>query len=391
VLRRSDRSTFAELHRVFAKPGGGLWRAGDRLVQPDLAATLEAIAARGPDGFYSGPVADRIVAEMERGGGLISKDDLASYRAVAREPVRGSYRGLAVLSSPPSSSGGTTLVETLNILENFDLRAKGRWSAECLSLMAEAMKRSYRDRALHLADPDRVAIPAELTEKGYARRLAEGIRPGKPTPSLDLGGEVPVFDESEHTTHLSVVDADRAAVSFTTTLENLYGGRVVVRGAGFLLNDEMNDFNWVPGVTDRHGRIGTAPNRVEPGKRMLSSMCPTVVLREGRPWLITGSPGGRTIINTVLGIVVNVVDFGMSPRAAVDAPRLHHQWLPDRVRVEHALARDHPEVVRRLRAMGYAFEERSTQGDAHTILVDPTTGEILAVADKRVSGKASGY
>lgn len=391
VLKRSDRSTFAELHRVFGKPGGGPWRAGDRLVQADLAATLQAIADRGPDGFYTGPTADRLVDEMGRGGGLISKDDLTSYRAMARAPVRGSYRGVTVLSSPPSSSGGTTLVEMLNVLETFDLKAMGRWSAECLGVMIEAMKRAYRDRALLLGDPDRVAVPEDLTAKGYARRLAADIRPGRVTPSLALAGEVPIFEEGEHTTHLSVVDADRTSVSFTTTLEESYGGRVVVRGAGFLLNNEMNDFNWVPGVTDRGGRIGTVPNRVEPGKRMLSSMCPTVLLRDGKPWLVTGSPGGRTIINTVLGIVVNVVDFGMTPRAAVDAPRIHHQWLPDRVRVESALAREHPATMRRLHAMGYALEARSTQGDAHTILIDPVTGEILAAEDRRVSGKASAY
>jgi gamma-glutamyltranspeptidase/glutathione hydrolase len=296
-----------------------------------------------------------------------------------------------VLSSPPSSSGGTTLIEMLNILEGFDLRSKGRWSAECLNLMIEAMKRSYRDRALYLADPDLVRIPVKLTDKGYARQLSQGIRPGKATPSAELAGEIAVVGEGEHTTHLSVVDVERTAVSLTTTLENLYGGRIVVPGTGFFLNDEMNDFNWVPGVTDRTGRIGTVPNRVEPGKRMLSSMCPTVVLRGGKPFLVTGSPGGRAIMNTVLGVVINVIDFGMGPRAAVDAPRIHHQWFPDLVRIEPGLARDHVETIERLRAMGYSFEQKPEQGDAHTLLIDPRTGDILGAADHRVSGKASGY
>jgi gamma-glutamyltranspeptidase/glutathione hydrolase len=392
ILGKSDRQTFAELHRVYGRPGGGAWKPGERLVQPDLAATLQEIAERGPDGFYLGTTADKIVAEMSRGGGLITREDLATYRAKFREPVRGTYRGFEIVSVPPSSSGGTTLIEELNILENFDLHAQGRWSAETLHLLIEAAKRAFRDRACYLGDPDSVTIPDKLTQKDYARSLARGIDLHRATPSTQLAGDIPIAQEAAHTTHFSVIDRERTAVSLTYTLENLYGSRVVVPGAGFVLNDEMNDFAWRPGVTDTKGKIGTPPNQIAPGKRMLSSMCPTVVLRNGKPYLITGSPGGRTIINTVLCMMVNVIDLGMDPRAAVDAPRLHHQWLPDRATVEPALSREHPSVLKQLEAMGHAVQvSKDEQGDAHSIWIDPKTGDLTGVADKREDGCAAGY
>jgi len=391
ILSRSAREKFDELWRVYGKPGGQSWRAGNRLKQPELAGTLERIADGGADGFYTGPVAEQIAAEMRRGGGLITKEDLAAYQAKLREPVKASYRGFEILSSPPSSSGGTTLVESLNILENFDLRPLGRWSPRTLHLMVEAMKRSYRDRACYLGDPDVVSIPGKLTSKDYARRHAEQIDLEKATSSVRLAGDIHLSESGPHTTHLSVVDRDRTAVSLTFTLESLYGSRVVVKGAGFLLNDEMNDFGWLPGVTDASGRIGTPPNQVAPGKRMLSSMCPTVVLRDGKPVLVTGSPGGRTIINTVLCLIVDVIDFGMDPRTAVDAPRLHHQWLPDLVKVEHRLASEHPAAISGLTALGHRVQKEDSQGDAHTIAVDTKTGELIGVADKREDGKAAGY
>jgi gamma-glutamyltranspeptidase/glutathione hydrolase len=392
ILGTSDRQKFAELHRVYGKPGGKTWQAGERLVQPELAATLQEIADRGPDAFYLGPTADKIAAEMRRGGGLITKGDLAAYQPKFREPVRGTYRGFEILSVPPSSSGGTTLIEELNILENFDLRAQGRWSAETLHLLIEAAQRAFRDRACYLGDPDRVTIPGKLTQKDYARSLARGIDLHRATPSRQLAGDIPIAGEGEHTTHFSVIDHDRTAVSLTYTLENLYGSRVVVPGAGFLLNDEMNDFAWHPGVTDTHGTIGTAPNQIAPGKRMLSSMCPTVALRDGKPYLITGSPGGRTIINTVLCLVVNVLDFRMNPRAAVDAPRFHHQWFPDRVKVEPQFAREHPALLKQLEVMGHKMSiSKDEQGDAHSIWIDPQTGELTGVADKRENGSAAGY
>lgn len=224
-----------------------------------------------------------------------------------------------------------------------------------------------------------------------ARGLARGIDPAKATPSEELAQDVPLRGEGEHTTHLSVIDRTRTAVSLTYTLESPYGSRVVVPGAGFLLNDEMNDFNWLPGVTTRSGQVGTEPNQVAPGKRMLSSQAPTVVARDGKPVLVTGSPGGRTIINTVLCVVVNVVDFDMDVRAAVDAPRLDHEWFPDRVRVEAGLAERHPEALQKLRELGHAIDTRARQGDAHSIGVNPSTGTFVGAADRRVRGKAAGY
>lgn len=391
LLADSDKTQFAELHRVYGKPDGSAWQAGDRLQLPDLARTLERIALEGPDAFYLGETASQIAAEMRRGGGLITREDLAAYRPVVREPVIGTYRGHTIIGAPPSSSGGSVLIEMLNILENFDLRSHDRGSAENLHLMIEAARRAYRDRAAHLADPDHAKIPAHLLDKAYAKKLADGIDLVQATPSQALAGDIEITDESEQTTHFSVVDGDRMAVSLTYTLENSYGSRVVVSGGGFLLNDEMNDFNWLPGVTNTTGRIGTEPNQVAPGKRMLSSMCPTLVLREGKPLLITGSPGGRTIINTVLGVVVNVIDFEMDIRRAVDAPRLHHQWLPDHVRVEQELLKQHPNAIERLQEMGHAIKGPARQGDAHSIWIDPVSGEIVAAADKRISGAAAGY
>jgi gamma-glutamyltranspeptidase / glutathione hydrolase len=392
VLARSDKAQFAALHRAYGRTDGKAWRAGDRLVQSDLADVLARIADQGPDGFYSGAVAELIAAEMRRGGGLLTTADLAAYRPIERRPIRGEYRGCEILAIPPSASGGTTLVEALNILETFDLRSQGRWSPQTLHLMIESMKRAYRDRACYLGDPATNAIPEKLLDKQYARGLAASIDPHKATPSETLAGEIPIAAESEQTTHLSVIDSQRTAVSLTYTLESSYGSRVVVSGGGFLLNDEMNDFNWLPGVTDRTGRIGTLPNQVAPGKRMLSSMCPIVVRRDGRPLLVTGSPGGRTIINTVLCMVVNVVDFEMDIRQAVDAPRLHHQWLPDQVRVEPALLEEHARTIERLREMGHAVADKpARQGDAHSIRIDPKTDEIVGAADRRVNGSAAGY
>jgi gamma-glutamyltranspeptidase/glutathione hydrolase len=392
ILGETDKQEFAELHRVFGKPGGGLWQAGDRLVQPDLALVLREIADRGADGFYLGRAAEKIAAEMQHAGGLITQDDLAAYQAKFREPVRGTYRGFEIVSVPPSSSGGTTLVEELNILENFELRPQGRFSADTLHLMVESARRAYRDRACYLGDPDRVRLPIKLTQKDYAKSLAAGIDRHRATPSTTLAGEIPIAREAEHTTHFSIIDRDGTALSMTYTLESLYGSKVVVTGAGFVLNDEMNDFAWLPGITNTSGRIGTPPNQVAPGKRMLSSMCPTIVLRNGKPYLITGSPGGRTIINTVFCMLVNVLDFGMDIRAAVDAPRFHHQWLPDRVTLESPLIRDHSAAVKQLERWGHVVRpSSSSQGDAHSILIDPQTGELIGAADKRENGCAAGY
>jgi gamma-glutamyltranspeptidase/glutathione hydrolase len=379
---------FPELRRVYSKAGRADWKAGDRLVQKDLARTLRLIAEDGPDAFYKGPIADLIAAEMKAGGGLITRDDLAAYKANERTPIHGTYRGFDVYGPPPPSSGGTCLVEMLNILENFDLRRQGRWSPQTLHLLIEAMRRAYLDRARHLGDPAFTKVPPELTTKEYARTLAKGIDLTRATRSEDLARDIKLAREGDSTTHFSVIDKDGMAVANTTTLERSFGSRVVVRGAGFLLNDEMIDFNWRPGVTDRSGGIGTEPNLIAPGKRMLSSQTPTIVAKDGKVVLVTGSPGSRTIINTVLCVVVNVIDFDMDVRAAVDAPRLHHQWFPDEARFEGTS--DYPDAVAKLKAMGHKVTG-IRQGDAHTIRVDPKTGEYQGAEDRRVDGKVSAY
>jgi gamma-glutamyltranspeptidase/glutathione hydrolase len=387
VLGKS--ADFAEFQRVYAGPKNRPWKTGDRLVQPDLAETLRLIAEQGPDEFYTGKTAARIVAEMRRGNGIITEEDLAGYQAKERLPVRGRYREFDIFGPPPPSSGGTCLVEMLNILEQFDLRKRDRFSAETLHLMAEAMRRAYCDRARYLADPDFVKIPPHLTDKDYARELAESISKLQATPSENLAPEIPIRNEGNSTTHFSVVDQEGWAVSNTYTLEESYGSRVVVRGGGFLLNNEMGDFNWLPGETDRSGRIGTEPNQIAPGKRMLSSMTPTIVQRDGRVVLVTGSPGGRTIINTVLCMLLNVLEFEMPLRQAVDAPRMHQQWFPDQISFEGTAK--YSAAMERLQQLGHKIRNANKQGDAHTIGIDPATGAINGAADTRLSGWAAGY
>jgi gamma-glutamyltranspeptidase/glutathione hydrolase len=329
---------------------------------------------------------------MKRGGGLITHADLAGYAAKVRRPVRGSYRGHDVYAPPPPSSGGTCLVEMLNVLENFDLKKSGRYSPRTLHLMTESMRRAHADRARYLGDPDFVTVPARLTSKAYAKKLAAGIDPNKATRSEEVARDVPLAPEGDSTTHFSVIDGDGMAVSNTYTLEQSYGGKVVVRGAGFLLNNEMLDFNLRPGVTTREGSIGTEPNTIRPGKRMLSSQAPVIVTRGGRPYLVTGSPGGRTIINTVLCVVVNVLDFDMPIREAVDAPRMHHAWFPDELQVEPALVKRHAKAVKALQGLGHRLAPRPLrQGDAHSILIDPRTGVYQGAADTRRSGWAAGW
>jgi gamma-glutamyltranspeptidase/glutathione hydrolase len=381
------KTTNAEFKRVYGKPDGTKWQAGDRLVLKDLGRTLRLIAEKGADAFYTGELAELVEKEMKAGGGLITKADLAAYKANERKPIHAAYRGFDVYGPPPPSSGGVTLALMLNILENHDLKKLGRWSPETNHLMIEAMRRAYADRARHLGDPDFTKIPEHLTTKEYAKKLADGIDPKKATLSAEVAPEIALDKESESTTHFSVIDKDGMAVSNTYTLENSYGNRVVVRGAGYILNNEMTDFNPRPGFTSKSGVIGTKPNLVAPGKRMLSSMTPVIVTKDGKPVLVTGSPGGRTIINTVLCVVLNVTEFGMSPEDAVSAPRTHHQWFPDAARFEGA--KQHPELVAKLKGMGHTISE-ARQGDAHTIWIDPKTGVRVGAADKRLDGKAIG-
>jgi len=377
-----------ELIRVYGKPEGR-WKAGDRLAQ-----TLDRIAAKKDDGFYEGRIARLIKEEMIRGGGLITRRDLDDYRARVRPAVHGTFRGHDIYGAPPPSSGGTCVVQMLNVLEHLELRNHPRYSTRNLHLLTETMKRAFCDRARHLGDSDFVDIPAHLVTKSYAAKLAGGIDLEKATPSEKLAPEIQIADESPQTTHFSVVDSRGMAVSNTTTLEGSWGAKIVVRGAGFVLNNEMGDFNWFPGHTDRRGRIGTPANRIRPRKRMLSSQAPTIVARNGHPVLVTGSPGGRTIINTALQMVLGIVEFGQDLPSAMRAPRVHHQWLPDRLIIETHSEAISDDVVKQLKAMGHTVSTRSRrsyQGDAHSILVDPKTGRLHGVADWRRNGLAAGF
>jgi gamma-glutamyltranspeptidase / glutathione hydrolase len=381
------KTTNAEFKRVYGKPDGTKWQADDTLVLKDLGRTLRIIAEKGADAFYTGDLADLLAKEMKDGGGLIAKADLEAYKAHERKPIHTTFRGYDVYGPPPPSSGGIAVAEMLNVLENYDLKKLGRWSPEANHLMVEAMRRAFADRARHLGDPDFTKIPDHLATKDYAKKLAAGIDPKKATASADVAPEIALDKESESTTHFSVIDKDGMAVSNTYTLENSYGNRVVVRGAGYILNNEMTDFNPRPGFTSTKGQIGTKPNQIAPGKRMLSSMTPVIVLKDGKPVLVTGSPGGRTIINTVLCVVLNVTEFEMSIEDAMSAPRTHHQWFPDAATFEGVKA--YPELVAKLKAMGHTITE-SRQGDAHSIWIDPKTGVRVGAADKRRDGKAVG-
>jgi gamma-glutamyltranspeptidase/glutathione hydrolase len=355
---REHSGTIAQFTR-----NGEPYRIGDRLEQEDLARTLERIAAEGPKGFYEGETARLIVEEMRRVGGLITFDDLKSYRAKKRVPVRGTYRGYEIVSMPPPSSGGVALVEMLNILEGYDLAAYGFQSARSLHLMVESMRRAFADRARELGDPD--FNPGLSTEKfiskEYATRLRSAIDPDRASTSSVGAVETPT--ESLDTTHFSVVDRERNAVSLTYTIELPF---TIVTGAGFLLNTELGDFNAAPGLTTAEGLIGTKANLAAPGKRPLSSMSPTIVSKDGELTLVTGSPGGRTIINTVLQTIVNALDFGMNAQEIVDAGRIHHQWLPDRIQYE--TLRFSPDTLAGLSARGHSLAPIPDLGCAQVIL-----------------------
>ena len=346
---------------------GEPYKAGDTLKQSDLARTLQRIADRGPAGFYEGETAELIEKEMKANGGLITRADLKNYQAKERVPVKGTYRGYEVIGMPPPSSGGIAVIEMLNVLEGYDLKANGYGAAQNLHLVAESMRRAFADRAQHIADPDFVAgIPvAQLLSKDYATQVRKTINPNKASVSSPTTFTWPT--ESQETTHLSVVDAKRNAVSMTYTLEYGYGSRIVVPGAGFLLNNELGDFNSAPEMTDERGNIGTKPNLAMPGKRPLSSMSPTILAKDGKLFMVTGSPGGRTIINTVLMTILNVVDFGMNAQEAVDAGRMHHQWLPDRLSMErYGFSAD---TIAKLKAMGHTVTEAGGQGVAEVIVL----------------------
>lgn len=389
-LQTNRLADFPASVAAFSKRDRSPWKAGDVLIQPDLAATLERIADRGADDFYTGKTARLIVEYMKRGAGLITLEDLAAYRALRRDPIHTTYKGYDVYGMGPSASGGITIAVMLNILERYDLKADGPRSTRTLHRTAEAMRRGFLTRALYLGDPDFEPIDVnKLISKEYANDLAKTIDEGRATLSESLARFRVTTAEGEDTTHLSTIDAAGNAVALTYTLEDSFGSRAVVPGAGFLLNNEMGDFNLIPGRTDTAGRIGTKPNVIAPGKRMLSSQSPTIVLKDGRVHIVTGSPGGRTIPNTTLWVLLNVLEFGLDPAAAVAAPRTHHAWFPDRLQIERTLF--HDDVVKPLERLGHRVTAVDIQGDAHTIVVDKRTGARRGVPDPRhETAKAAG-
>jgi len=403
-------SQFPESRRIFQREGN-YYQPGEVFRQPDLARTLERIAAK-PDDFYHGDLASELAAAVQKGGGLITADDLAKYEVKEREPVRGTYRGYEVISAPPPSSGGTVLIEALNILEGYDLNKLGDRSALSIHFTTEAFRRAFFDRAEFMGDPDFGKIPvAQLVDKKYGAAWRDSIDSDRASPSKELKrpaifseleqfaavhAQPRVYREGTHTTHYSVVDAEGNAVAVTTTINNWFGSHVTADGLGFLLNDEMDDFSAKPGVPNSDGLIQGTANAIGPGKRPLSSMTPTIVVRDGRPFLVLGSPGSSKIITTVANVLMGVIDYGMNIQEAVDAPRFHNQWLPDLLNVERWFS---PDTVHDLEKMGYhvqyGLREGSDMGgywsDAECIAVDPKTGDRLGASDYRSNGKAVGY
>ena len=374
--------------KIFLKPDGTPLGRGDMLVQGELASSLQAIADAGPRTFYQGPLAEKIVTAVKQSGGIMSLGDLQNYRAIERAVVRGTYRGFDIASMPPPSSGGIHLIQILNILEGFPLRDLGAESAATLHLMIEAMKPAYADRAEFLGDPAFVTMPlAGLISKRYAAQQRRTIDPDRARPAATIKPGTPAAHESDNTTHFSVIDADGNAVANTYTLNFSYGLGLVADGTGILLNNELDDFAAKAGAPNAYGLVGGDANAPGPGRRPLSSMAPTIVFRDGRVMLVTGTHGGSRIITTVLQVILNVVDHRMNIAEAVAAPRIHHQWLPDRVSAERGLS---PDTIRLLEAKGHTVVTTATSGSANSILVTPDG--LTGAADPRQRGTlAEGY
>ncbi|CAA0090967.1 Glutathione hydrolase proenzyme [Halioglobus japonicus] len=375
--------------RLFFKPDGSVYAIGDTWRQPDLAWTLSQISDSGADGFYRGEVAQRITVEMEAGGGLITAADLADYRVVERQPVRGTYRGFEVVSTPPPSSGGVHILQILNVLEGYDLQAMGHNSADYLHHLTESMKLAYADRSLYLADPDFVDVPVmQLIDKGYASRQRARIDSKQATPAVEIAPGRPLGPESTETTHYSVADRFGNVVSNTYTLNFSFGSNIAVPGTGMLLNNEMADFAANPGSANAFGLVQGEANKIEPGKRPLSSMSPTIVLQDGKPWLATGSPGGSVIITTVLQMVLNAMEFDMNVATAAAEPRIHHQWMPDVLRMEEGFS---PDTIHLLKAMGQPVDiANRTTGRTNSIMIED--GWLYGATDaRRPGGWVAGY
>jgi len=376
--------------KVFFKPDGTPIAAGEVLKQPELAHTLQLIADKGVDGFYKGETAEKIAAAVQAAGGNMTVEDLANYKPVLRDPVHGTYRGYEIVSMPPPSSGGVHIIQILNILEGYPIGFLGHNSAATIHLMAEAMKYAYADRSQYLGDSDFVHVPVkELISKEYAASIREQISRTAVRPSADIKpGDLAPY-ESNQTTHFSIVDKDGNAVSNTYTLNFPYGAGLVADGTGVFMNNEMDDFSAKPGVPNGYGLIGGDANAIQAGKRPLSSMSPTMVMKDGKVFLVTGSPGGARIITTVLQVIMNVIDHGMNIEEATIAPRIHHQWLPDTLRIEDGLS---PDTTAILEGEGYKVSEQEVMGSAQSIMVDSAHGYLFGASDPRyVGAEAVGY
>ncbi len=400
-FKDKDLAKFAESRRIFQRDGK-YYQTGDIFKQPELAKTLERIA-KDPDDFYHGAIAKELAAAVKKGGGLVTEKDLADYEVKERAPIHGTYRGYDIYSSPPPSSGGIVMVEALNILEGYSLE-KLRRTPQAMHLTVEAYRRAFFDRAEFLGDPDFAQIPvAQLIDKKYGEAWRHDLDPKHASVSADLKRPAEFTQleryaalhplvagrkEPEHTTHYSVVDADGDAVAVTTTLNDSFGSRVTAEGLGFVLNDEMDDFASAPGVPNMFGLIQGPANEIGPGKRPLSAMTPTIVTKDGKLVLVLGSPGGPTIITTVANALMGVVDYGMNIQEAVNAPRYHHQWMPDGIMIEMAMPADD---VSALEKMGHKVVRRNQWGDAECIAINPLTGERMGASDPRNNGKAVGY
>jgi gamma-glutamyltranspeptidase / glutathione hydrolase len=399
-LQDEDLGKYGESKRIFQR-NGDFYRPGEVLKQPELARTLERIA-KNPEDFYHGDLARELAAAVQRGGGLITADDLAHYEVKEREAIRGTYRGYDIISAPPPSSGGTALVEILNILEGYDLAKLGNRSAASIHLTAEAFQRAFYDRTEFLGDPDFAKIPvAQLIDKKYGAGWRATIDPAHASLSKDLKRPA-IFNEleqvaasgpwsgrePENTTHYSVIDAAGEAVAVTTTLNDSFGSHVTAEGLGFLLNNEMDDFSSKAGVPNMYGLIQGPANAIGPGKRPLSAMTPTIILKDGKVFLILGSPGGPTIITTVANILMGVVDYGLDIQEAVNAPRYHHQWIPDAILMEDRIS---PDTVGLLENRGHKIRKQHFWGDGECIMIDLKTGERLGASDGRNNGQAVGY
>jgi gamma-glutamyltranspeptidase/glutathione hydrolase len=381
---------FPDSRRIFLR-GGKLYEAGEKFSQPELAATLSRLKTLGPREFYEGKTAELIAQDMKANGGLITARDLKEYEPTIRKPLKGTYRGHEILTMPPPSSGGTALIEMLNVLEHYNLKELSHNSSESLHLIVETMRRAFADRAEFLGDADFVKVPVEgLVSKKYAADLVKTIDAERATPSSSIKAGKPAAYESADTTHYTVIDGEGNVVSNTYTLNNSYGSGVTARGTGILLNNVMDDFTSKPGVPNAYGLLQSENNAIAPRKRPLSAMTPTIVLKDGKVSFAVGSPGGPTIINTVLQVIVNIIDYEMDIQQAIDAPRFHHQWMPDRIRWEpFGLNKDTRAALER---RGHVFADKpGNMGDAEGIMIEPKTGIRLGASDPRLGGVPVGY